>query len=513
MDNYIGKDNALDIENDPEFNANFYKNIEKALEYADLPDSLPSTDIDMLEADDEQMNDENIQEEEEADTDDPLLIENMAEQSIMADEADDANETDEDALEINIDDELVSINNLLARQISEELDGITEKTAKANPFFLQNPVLLSFLCLIGFCFFFAFTKPGNEALKKIGLNIGGVIWEVWTDDFNNVTVVENDIDYLDEEDIESDAEEIDTQTIIWPNHNGEGRREEGVYNILVLGEEAIGQGAGRGRTDVIIIATINTNTKSLKLTSLMRDMLVQIPGFKENKLNVVYEEGGIDLLYKVIANTLDIHLDGSVLVNFKNFERIVDELGGLEITLTAAEAKYLRNTNYISNPANRKVVEGKQLMNGNQVLGYARIRKRAAVTGNNNDYGRTDRHRIILNQMFEKCKSKDKVELLGLMLKFLPMVTTDIDSEGFEALLDAYLQTGATSIEQLRIPANGTFKDNILVRGMSVLIPDYEVNTSILHDFIFGKEESANSDTDNTSSNNANSNTNNKSNN
>lgn len=176
------------------------------------------------------------------------------------------------------------------------------------------------------------------------------------------------------------------------------------------------------------------------------------------------------------------------MVNFKNFERIIDELGGLEITLTAAEAKYLRTTNYISNPEYRTVVEGKQLMNGNQVLGYARIRKRAAITGNNNDYGRTDRHRIILNAIFEKCKSKDKMELAGLMLKYLPMLTTDIDANGFEALLDAYLETGATKIEQFRIPANGTFKDNIKVRGMSVLIPDYEVNTNMLHDFIFGKK-------------------------
>ena len=220
----------------------------------------------------------------------------------------------------------------------------------------------------------------------------------------------------------------------------------------------------------------------------MRDTLVKIPGYKENKLNVVYELGGIDLLYKVMAQNFDMHLDGSVLVNFKNFERIIDELGGLEITLTAAEAKYLRTTNYISNPQYRNVVEGKQLMNGNQVLGYSRIRKRAAITGNNNDYGRTDRHRIILNAIFEKCKSKDKVELASMMFKFLPMLTTDIDNKGFEALLDAYLDTGATSIEQLRIPANGTFKDNVKVRGMSVLIPDYEVNTSILHDFIFDKK-------------------------
>ena len=494
-DNTFDKDNKFDIENDPEFNANFYKNIEKVLENIDMPEELPNPSIDILteeEAAFNELQEEETEEAEEADeadeadmeaADKPLTSQNLEAAAAQADLAE----------ESSIEDELMDISSMLAKQVSEELDtGAAESSKKQSIFLLQNSVLLSILCILGFCFFFAFTKPGNGILMKIGINIGAAIWETSTNNFTDVAYADKDIDYIDEEDLKSDAEEIDPETIDLPNYSGGGKKEKGVYNILVLGEEAIGQGAGRGRTDVIIIATINTNTKSLKLTSLMRDTLVKIPGYKENKLNVVYELGGIDLMYKTLAQNFDIHLDGSVLVNFKNFEKIIDELGGLEITLTAAEAKYLRTTNYISNPEYRTVVEGKQLMNGNQVLGYSRIRKRAAITGNNNDYGRTDRHRIILNAIFEKCKSKDKVELAGLMLKFLPMLTTDIDANGFETLLDAYLQTGATSIEQLRIPANGTFRDNIKVRGMSVLIPDYEVNTNMLHDFIFGNKNEQN---------------------
>ena len=107
----------------------------------------------------------------------------------------------------------------------------------------------------------------------------------------------------------------------------------------------------------------------------MRDTLVQIPGYRENKLNSAYEKGDVDLLYKTIALNFNIRLDGCILVNFENFEKIIDFMGGLEITLTSSEARYLRNTNYISNPKYRTVVEGTQLMNGNQVLGYSRIRK------------------------------------------------------------------------------------------------------------------------------------------
>lgn len=388
-----------------------------------------------------------------------------------------------------IDETLNDISDSLAKQICEELGNLEaaqeKKKKRARTMKIQIGVVAALLILLGAACFLGFTKPGNQLLLKMGINIGGKIWDAWTQDFTDNTDIE-DVDVLDEDDLASEDEEIDPETIVWPEHPGYGRQEEGVYNILLLGEEAIGSGNSRGRTDVIIIATLNKNQKAIKLTSLMRDTLVQIPGYKDNKLNSAYEKGGIDLLYETIALNFNIRLDGCALVNFENFEKIIDYLGGLEITLTASEAKYLRNTNYISNPKYRNVVEGTQLMNGNQVLGYARIRKRAAITGNNNDYGRTDRHRIILNAIFEKYKTKSKMELVSMMLKILPLVTTDIDSSTFEKLIDTFFEMGTTKIDQLRIPANGTFKDNVKVRGMDVLIPDLDENIKILHEFIFG---------------------------
>jgi LCP family protein required for cell wall assembly len=320
---------------------------------------------------------------------------------------------------------------------------------------------------------------------RMGVNLTGTIWSSYTGNFQDTTDVAEDVDYIDVEDTKSESKEIDPSTIVWPDHPGEGRKEEGVYNILLLGEEAIGMGSSRGRTDVIVIASMNTKTKELKLTSLMRDTLVQIPGYKDNKLNSAYEKGGLDLLYETIALNFDIRLDGCVKVNFDNFEKIIDKLGGLEITLTAGEAKYLNTTNYISKRENRNVVEGKQLLNGNQVLGYSRVRKRSTITGNNNDYGRTDRHRIVLNAIFDKYKTKSKVELATLMFDLLPMITTDIDSDCFELLLNSFIEMGTTDLSQLRIPVDGAFEDNVKVRGMDVLIPDLQKNVEALHTFIF----------------------------
>ncbi len=411
-------------------------------------------------------------------------------------------------VEEEVEEQLLSINADLAKSISDEMDNMTkessmegflEETTKEKQ--VQDPkkkvwwmkihsgVVLAVLSVIGILFFLAFTKPGNNLLLSMGVNLGGTIWAVWTGDFDEGEDAAVDIDYVEDEDLKAEGEEVNTTTIPWPNTSGVGRHEEGVYNVLVLGEEAIGSGSARGRTDVMVVATINTVNKSLKLTSLMRDTLVRIPGFKDNKLNVAYEEGGLDLLYQTIALNFDLKLDGCVMVNFEKFEEIIDEMGGLEITLTSGEAKYLNTTNYISDPSNRHVVAGKQLLNGNQVLGYARVRKRSTITGNNNDYGRTDRHRIILNAIFEKYKSKNKAELASLMMKYLPMITTDIDNKAFQVLLNAYIEMGAVEIEQNRIPVDGTFQDDGKVRGMAVLIPDYEANIKALHSFIFGEEK------------------------
>lgn len=516
--------------NDPEFIEKFYKNIDRVLndndfsiiEPTDMGDFDPASDLTIASEESNQGEDlgnglESALDEElsyglesaldedlanglesvlDEEIDEELGLAHGEEASALEDQLlDDKDEEDnadiEDLSPIeSIDETLNDINNSLAKQISEELEslesGEQKVKKKSRMMKVQIGVVIGLVVLLGFTFFLGFTKPGNQLLLKMGINIGGKIWDAWTQDFTNEPPVLVDEDYIEEDDLTSDAVEVDTDDIVWPEHEGYGRQEEGVYNILLLGEEAIGSGTSRGRTDLIIIATLNKNSKSIKLTSLMRDTLVQIPGYRENKLNSAYEKGDVELLYKTIALNFNIRLDGCILVNFENFEKIIDFMGGLEITLTSSEARYLRNTNYISNPKYRTVVEGTQLMNGNQVLGYSRIRKRKAITGNNNDYGRTDRHRIILNAIFEKNKTKSEVELATIMFKMLPMVKTDIDSKSFEKLLTTFIEMGTMEVEQLRIPADGTFTDNVKARGMDVLIPDFEKNVSILHEFIFG---------------------------
>lgn len=261
-----------------------------------------------------------------------------------------------------------------------------------------------------------------------------------------------------------------------------------VINILLVGVEEIGGGAN---TDSIMIATMNTKTKSMKLTSIMRDLYVTIPGYSNNRINAAFAKGGIDLLYETIKLNLGVELDGYAMVNFESFEKIIDLLGGIELTLTQKEAYYLNTTNYISNPSYRNVVEGKQLMNGNQVLGYARVRKVSTGT-ENNDFGRTQRHRAIINAIFEKVKTKNVIQLGLLMNDILNnvQIKTDITNKEFNILLEEAISLNVSSLENKRIPSDGTF-DGIKVQlgkyKQDVLQPkDWNATREELREFIYG---------------------------
>lgn len=294
---------------------------------------------------------------------------------------------------------------------------------------------------------------------------------------------------------EFDQDDIDGLDVVDPNSislssGGSLRTDQDVINILLVGEEAMFDGGSRGRTDSMMIATINVKQKALKLTSIMRDLYVAIPGYSDNKLNAAYHNGGMPLLKQTIEENFDIELDGSVLVNFAGFEEIINRLGGVEITLTANEAAYLNRTNYISNPIYRKVRAGTQTLNGNQALGYSRIRYVRTET-ESDDFGRTSRQRTVLNAIFDKYKSKSLPELVTILYDILPLVTTDINKSTIMDYLTTVVTLGTTELETMRIPIDNAFS-NSSVRGMSVLLPNsLQDNIDALHTFIFGSEENA----------------------
>ena len=267
----------------------------------------------------------------------------------------------------------------------------------------------------------------------------------------------------------------------------EPRHEEYVYNILLIGEEALTQFGGH-RSDSMILLSVNSRDKKIYMTSLMRDMYVQIPGYSDNKLNAAYAYGGASLLIDTIELNLRVKIDGYVKVGFDSFEWIIDRLGGVEITLTSEEAEYLRRTNYISNPAYRNVVAGTQLMNGNQALGYCRVRYVPTANGTHSDFGRTERQRTVLTKLFNKYKDTNIFTLLTIFNDCLPRVVTDISKEDMQDLLETVVENRILDIETFRIPVSGGYED-AKIGGSDVVLVKWEKNIEQLHKYIFGDAE------------------------
>jgi LCP family protein required for cell wall assembly len=261
-----------------------------------------------------------------------------------------------------------------------------------------------------------------------------------------------------------------------------------ISNILLIGVETF---EGAQNTDTMIIASLDSKNNVIKLTSLMRDLYVEIPGYKNNKLNAVYAKDGINLLYDTIETNFGLTMDGYVLVDFNDFEQIIDYLGGIDIELTRKEAEYLRTTNYISNPEYRYVEQGVQHMNGNQVLGYCRIRKVSTKT-ESSDFGRTQRQRIVLEAIFEKLRKKNVLQL-GLIMNTIISnidIKTDITKTDYNSYLQQAVALEKNEIKTFRVPKDDSYNSERVLIGrynQEVLVPkSWEDTETMIHDFIYG---------------------------
>lgn len=252
-----------------------------------------------------------------------------------------------------------------------------------------------------------------------------------------------------------------------------------ITNILLVGADKRESWKEAGRSDSVMILTIDQEHKQLKLTSLMRDLYIPIPGHGENRFNAAYSYGGISLLYQTVAQNFGIKVDGYAIVDFAAFKEVVDTIGGVEIELTDAEYKYLTTAYAKTKGTVKKVKPGLNTLNGEQALAYTRIRQDAKA-----DFGRTQRQRTVLQSVFTKVKAMPKSELLGLAEQILPSIATDLSNEEITSYIMIVLTMGTTEFEQCRIPVDNSF-ENQTINGMQVLVPDMQKNVQALQEFIF----------------------------
>lgn len=243
-----------------------------------------------------------------------------------------------------------------------------------------------------------------------------------------------------------------------------------IINIILIGKDKSSEEGTR--SDSIIIATIKKKDKTLKLTSLMRDLYVPIPDQMDNRINAAYSLGGMELLSRTIEENFAIEIEGCIEVDFSGFINSIDTIGGVDIELNKDEAYYLSNISGLS------FTEGINNLSGKTALAYSRIR----YIGNA-DYERTERQRNVLVAVFNKLKDSGLKTLLGLVDDVLPFITTNFTPSQIFTIVTNVILSDISNIESYRIPADGEFIETN-IRDMDVLLPDISENSTLLKEYI-----------------------------
>lgn len=198
----------------------------------------------------------------------------------------------------------------------------------------------------------------------------------------------------------------------------------GITNIALFGIDT--RPDEPTRSDCMMVMSVNADTGTIKLISLMRDSEVEIEGHGTQKLCHAYSYGGPELAIKTINQTFDLNITDYAEVNFVQMANLIGEVGGVDIDVSEAERveanKYIKEY-YESFDMEPELIEeaGYQHLNGIQAMTYARIRK----GGTGDDWGRVERQSIVLEAMFETVQDKSITELVAMMPRLLPVLYTD----------------------------------------------------------------------------------------
>ncbi len=253
--------------------------------------------------------------------------------------------------------------------------------------------------------------------------------------------------------------------------------DESLINIVMVGDDS--RGSGNSRSDVIMLLSINPSSHRISLISFMRDMYVPIQGGYSSRINHAYEAGGFPLLYQCLNNNFGLHIDGGVKMDFTGFSKAVDALGGVDISLTAAEANAMKS--YLKTYSGRTtdpstIHEGSCHLDGNAALAYCRIRKI------DSDFGRTARQRKMMTILFNKFKSPGAMNtVLNTVLSYC---ATDMSNGTIMSYAGQVIGSiGSYSFNTYRLPADGTYRA-VNIRGMDVLQSVQSRNISALRSYL-----------------------------
>ncbi len=263
---------------------------------------------------------------------------------------------------------------------------------------------------------------------------------------------------------------------------------DGMRNILLLGVDSR-TGSISGRTDTMILLSVDIEGNVIKMTSFLRDTYVSIPGYKNNRLNAAYVYGGFDLLAATFEENFGIRPDAYVAVNLSGLTRVIDELGGVYVDVNS---KKIDRINAVIYWYNKQVLNlnnlrdgyltkgGRQKLTGKQAEAWARYRY------SESDMQRAERQRQLISIIFEEICKMSLSELVSFAMDNIDLVKTNLGISDIISLAPAVLAMRDAEIRELQIPVSGGYKSQT-VSGMSVLVPNRQKNANALAEFLKAK--------------------------
>lgn len=278
----------------------------------------------------------------------------------------------------------------------------------------------------------------------------------------------------------------------------DGVSQDGYMTIALFGGDSReGQLEEGTHADTIILVSVNTNTKEIKMVSVYRDTPLEQMDGTIAKANSAYFTGGPQEAINMLNKNLDLHITDYVTVDFKAMVNIVDLLGGIEIDVTAAEAaelnNYIEETARVAGTEAVPVSEGTQILDGAQAVTYARIRKNVG-----GDYARTERQRVVIQKIAEKVKTADLSTITDIINQVVEQISTSFELNELLSL--------AKDIGNYKIGESSGFpfeKTDGSIEGLgSVVIPlGMKENVEELHAFLYPGVDYTSSDVVNNISN------------
>ncbi len=313
--------------------------------------------------------------------------------------------------------------------------------------------------------------------KKIGVCLGGTFLAIAA---SGVVYAASKLGKLDRQEIPDDAININKEV-------AEQDLGTGYLNVALFGTDSRSGQLDRGtRTDCIIVASLNKETKEVRMVSVYRDTLLDIEDGQLQKCNAAYAFGGPTQAINMLNKNLDLDIQEYVTVDWSAIANAIDLLGGVEIDVQEVEIKYLNKfVKETAKAAKKKAHEvkkaGPQKLDGVQATTYARIRSTAG-----GDFTRTERQRLVIEKIVEQAQKADLSTINKIIDKVFPTVKTSFSVKDIIYYAKSFMDYKLT--ENAGFPFDKT-TDTISGLGSIVIPVTLDTNVAKLHEFLFDKKD------------------------